>query len=245
MKLAKQILQLTSIAFIAVGLSFVLISSIAIGSQTSLGNEFKALDIVYKAAEKDVKGEYDLKLKEHNDKVAAYTSATFEDPKPEGKVDGWNWFASEGAKTTAVDTATKARNEFLNGDKTLVPTYIKITVNSNTFVPTVDAGEGNAYWSKAEIRDAKLKAMEEELKIQKVNLNINQKDRLSSAMTAENINTGALSSSKTTTLSPMGAVLVSGLALTLAGAAMVVAIMIMNKMSRNEPKAPAKKSAAA
>ena len=247
MKIAKQILQLTSIAFIAIGLSFILISGIVIGSQMSIGAETQLVNLQNKEAVRMIEARHDYMVAQAEQtryqveyEWVLKTGSTWDkewkakDPAPsaDAKAEADKTLAdakatAERAKTNALAVQKelyKSNQRLLKIGTPVAGTTLSVAINTSytglTALPNTGA---------VTIHNDSQKYMQVPA-IATLGTIIVKKpgDRFIAAFQAHDIVTGA-DTIATPKLSPMGMVMVSGLALTLVGAAMIVGIIFINK----------------
>jgi len=176
--------------------------------------------------------------------IARATSATVGVETPAGKTVGTDHFVDQAAKDTKIADLTKDKNNLLNGVKTMSP-GAAITWNNTTTVPTasVTPTTTGIYYGLTEIKDEALKVRGESYKTAKAKLQEDNKELLKDSFvtykqkSAFELAVGPVGTVSTqTVLTPMGALMVTGLAFTLIGSALVVTVIIMNKSGGKKAK---------
>jgi hypothetical protein len=212
MKLAKQIITLSAAALLALGLSFVLISAITIGTQSSTGPEAGVREIWYNESVTEINEKHDKYI---NEVKAVVVGAAAINLKP--------------AKTDTAGNAPDIKTSTNEG-----------AAESTSFATETDKNNGIAKAEKAKedaLRKAKNAHKENLLSIDK-----SYATKLTSAFTyakttvTYDASTGNYENYSVSALTPMGCIMVTGLALTLAGGALVATVIIMNKLGDSDKK---------
>ena len=224
MKLAKQIITLSAVALCAMGLSFILISGIVIGAQASTGPELRSLQITYTEQKRQLTEANDTLIKTAKDVLAEKEAVT---TGTEAEI--------AAAIKTAKENVTKAEKHKKDELRKLKNTYEqnKIVINKGGKLTTVTITTSTGTISTATASEtidgwrSRLEAafMEPAGKV--------TTDGSSTTIEAE------------LKLTPMGTLMVLGIAFTFIGGALVVTVVVMNKheAGNKEPKKESKKAA--
>ena len=255
MKLAKQIIMLSAVAILAIGLSFVLISSIVIGSQASIAGDLRKAELLYGEMRKEIRETHqnweaalDLTITNlerqpiEANKPDDYTGATFEDQAKKDEAIAAAKLAKENAMKggfitnpiTGVTTDVKGYNEQRDELYHSAWLFHAAHVNAIRHGGTVDLDDANIAGFTGEVTY------------------LGHRARLETAfMYDSGIDLGSLfgpgdpgdpdfsdiTLSSKMHLTPMGALMVSGIAMTLVGAALVVTVVVLNKNEAKTKKA--------
>lgn len=165
MKIAKLVILLTAVSFIAIGVSCVLISSIVIANDASVAPEMAV-----------IRHTRDASIAEYN-RAFNETMETWETANPEGTAEARELHAAPHRLT----------------------------------------------------RDTNIRVANELFETQRVALREDRRDALTGAFTHERTHHGALAGTTTSQISPMGAVMITGVVFTLAGIAVMTTMLIINK----------------
>jgi len=238
MKIAKYVVSTSAIVILAMGLAFVLMSGIVIGAETSMSVESKSL-----------KTNYNIQVKAEKERHKA-------------RMDGGEYFVYTPTEVNNVITSYAITSTVVEKETTAITNALSATVALNAYLKAAkDAGvEGGTGFTNQANKDARIKLVEDAIAAEKLANKVTLdtlkktydakrnageatgKGRLSSAFTKKTaVNTGIAGAHEKFTLSPMGAMMITGLILTFIGGALVVTGVILKKREGNEP---AKKKAA-
>ena len=224
MKNVAQIIKLAAIALAAMGLSFMLISGIIIGIETSSSPERKSLNIVYTEQTRQLNEIHDALIETANKALIAAQAKPVEGAYTQTQKDTdvataqTNLTKAEKNKADAVRILNNANSQ--NGIVVTKGGKLQTTaVNATTGAVTVTAATADTLGWRA---------------------------RVSSAFTEStgtfSMDGGVTSTSYSYKLTPMGALMVAGLVFAFVGGALILGVGSMNKKEGEAKAAPAKKS---
>jgi len=239
MKLAKQIILLSAVLVLAMGLAFTLVGGIVIGQHAGMSDEMRLINTWEAMEIRELRREFNEELGWWDDKIKQHQNARIAATEPEDMKEYEVWFEKETERDEAIADLRYERDNWLNGDKWIVDETGNIGARAQLREDIREIRE-IANLARVGVKAGFFIFPGEPGEPEEV---VTARDRLISAFYTQRVivdNDNDITTYEPTQLSAMGALLVAGVAFVFIGAGLVVTIIFMNKCAG---KKEAKKAA--